>query len=351
MDRNENDINITKTAREKARQFLLDHYDTYGHFAIFEYYPTFEIKKDKQWHYTYSSPFLHANVMYALMNADPKAFKEILKKGAAFLIGFKEPGDLWRFWNVNECEHPVFCGVDDTAISSIVLQKLNHQLKNTAILNSRIRKDGAVLTWIKPDLKLFLINPFAYLWMKYLDRYAASTINYWGWISYDDAEPSITANVLAYLGENEKTLPVLEYVINAWNNDSADNYMYYEKKIIFCFHLARAYKEGCKSLDVLKKSIAVHIENELNNFVFAELLMAYLSISYYEGEEILLKKIQHKILSEINSRDAFTDNYPYITAKNRVYFGGAGALTAAWFLEATNNWCVVEDNRRYSTRY
>lgn len=338
MNRGESDVTTIKTAKGKAHQFLVDSYHKYGHFAIFEYYPTFEVKKDKGWHYTYSSPFLHANVMYALMNAGYDASHEIIRKGADFLVDFKEPGDLWRFWKVDECEHPVFCGVDDTAISSIVLQNLNHKLKNVDILNSRIRKDGAILTWIKPDLKLFLVNPFAYLWLKYFDRFATPTIKYWGWISYDDAEPSITANVLAYLGENEKTLPVLKYIINAWNNDKAGNYMYYEKKIVFCFHIARAYKEGSKGLEVLKKSIAASIANDLDSFVFAELLMAYLSVSYFKGDESLLLKLKDKIVSEINSRDAFADNYPYITAKNRVYFGGAGVLTAAWFLEVTNNW-------------
>jgi hypothetical protein len=338
MSKHEISYEVVGKAREKAGRFLLAHYETYKHFAIFEYYPSFETKKDKGWHYTFSSPFLHANVMYALLNGNFDLLDEILHKSVDFLLDFKEPGDLWRFWKVKEAEHPVFCGADDTAICSIVLEKLDHKLNNRKILYSIIRKDGAVLTWIKPDLRLLLLNPVAYFWLKYFDRLAMPQIDYWGWISFDDAEPSITANAVAYLGENEKTIPAINYLIRAWRNDRAENFMYYEKKIIFAYHIARAYKEGCKSLGVLKESIVSYIESESGNFVFAELLMAYLSLSYFEEVSPLILNLKSRIIAEIELRDAFADNYPYITAKNRVYYGGAGALTAAWFIEASADW-------------
>lgn len=338
MDVNSMNANTIQEAQKKARQFLIDHYQQYHHFAIFEYYPSFEGKKDHGWHYTFRSPFLHANVMYALWNADPHSFKELLEKGAQFLMEFKEPGDLWRFWKVDEAQHPVFCGVDDTAISSLVLRKLNYPLNNVAILQSRIREDGAVLTWIKADLKLFFLHPVAFCCLKYYDRLAMPQIDYWGWISFEDAEPAIVATAMAYLGENKKTMPVVQYLLDAWNHDKAEHYMYYEKRIVLAYHLARAYKEGCKSLGVLNPSICAYLSQELDNFVFAELLIAYLSVHYFEGDAALLQELQARITAEIKRRDAFMDHYPYITAKNRVYYGGAGALTAAWFIEASATW-------------
>ena len=133
-------------------------------------------------------------------------------------------------------------------------------------------------------------------------------------------------------------MPVVQYLLDAWNHDKAEHYMYYEKRIVLAYHLARAYKEGCKSLGVLNPSICAYLSQELDNFVFAELLIAYLSVHYFEGDAALLQELQARITAEIKRRDAFMDHYPYITAKNRVYYGGAGALTAAWFIEASATW-------------
>lgn len=327
-----------KSARDRAIQFIHNHHDLYGHFAILEFYPTYDGKKHKGWFYTYSCPFLHANVMYALINADVFKHKDLLKRAASFLFTFREPGDLWRFWKNSEALHPVYCGVDDTAVSSLALRKLDYTLNNHEILYSRITKSGAVLTWIIADLKLFFINPISFCWLKYNDRLAIPTEKQWQLLAHDDAEPSISANVLAYLGESDRTKTLVNYLINSWENDNAGNYVYYEKKIIFAYHLARAYKEGNKSLEAIKKSAVEFVESNLTQFVFAELLMAYLCISYFEGAPALINDIKSRITQEIMLRDAFTDNYPYITEKKRIYYGGAGVLTAAWFLEVTKDW-------------
>ncbi len=163
-------------------------------------------------------------------------------------------------------------------------------------------------------------------------------LNYWKWITLDDTEPTIAANVLAYLGENEKTKQLIEYVIDGWNNDKKENYQHYDRKIILAYHISRAYKEGVNSLCELKESVFTFINNDLHDFSFPEILMSYLSIYYFDPKHPLLNKIISLIEKEIFEREAYKEPYPYTTEKKKVYYGGSGALTAAWFLEVTKDW-------------
>src|SRR5690606_15068365 len=151
-----------------------------------------------------------------------------------------EPGDLWRFWKIRDPEFPVECGTEDTAISSIVLEKLGYTLRNKRVLRTCISKSGAILTWIKADYKLLLLNPISFLWLKRFEKFSRKTIDA-KMFDYNDAEPVITATVLSYLKETRQTEIVVNYLLNNWNNNNFDVKQFYDKKIIFAFHIARAY--------------------------------------------------------------------------------------------------------------
>lgn len=319
-------------AKERAIDYITQTSIEYGHFPIFEYYPSFEEKKHLGWHYTYPSPFLHANVMYALLNSGMGEKHELIQSNVKFLLDFKEYGDIWRFWKIDEAEHPVFCGVDDTAICSIVLEKLQYSLSNRKLLHSHILDNGSIRTWITAKEYLLKSNPLVFLLLKFRDKPVQDTMSR-GWIEYLDAEPSLTANVLMFLGENERTSIVLNYLIDAWKNETPEHYMFYEKRIIFAYHLSRAYKEGVRTLGEIKDSVFDFISNSYHNFKFAELLMAFITLEYFKIERDLKVIIAKKIVEKIDSSEIYLKPYPYITAKNRVYYGGAGVLTAAWFVE------------------
>lgn len=322
--------------REKAFQRINEMHEKYGHFPILEHYP----KKGSDWFYTHPSPFLHANVLYSLLNSGSIVPNTVIVGAGKFLWEFKEIGNIWRFWKNHESTNPVLCGTEDTAISSIVLEKLGYTLKNKEKLVNRIKTDGSLYTWIVADKKLLFNDVKAYLWLKYNDRPAKDTIQR-GYMSLIDSEPTITATVISYLGENEQTHKTINYLKSAWDSwekPFTGVYDYYEQKIVFAFHIARAYKEGCLTLKDLLHPIVEYIDKEYERFEFAELLIAYLSLTYYQCEHYLLDILKGKILSEISVREAYFDHYKYISSNDREYFGGSNVLTAAWFLETTNNW-------------
>lgn len=322
--------------RIKALNYISDVFDLYGHFPIYEHYP----HKSNDWIYTHPSPFIHANVMYSLLNSGNIVSERLLLDASKFLWGFREPGDIWRFWKNCQSTNPVLCGTEDTAISSIVLEKLGYKLKNKKIIFNRVRHDGAIFTWFLADKKLLMTNIVAFLALCYNDRPSRETIRK-KYMRIDDCEPTITATVVAYLGENEKTEITLNYLISSWKNwgiNYSGNLDYYDKKIVFVFHLARAFKEGCLKLEKLKDDILDFIEMEIENFEFAELLIAYLSLSYFKLNHYLLINLKHKIIYQIENGSPYFDNYKYISSNDRQYYGGSNVLTASWFLEVTNDW-------------
>lgn len=327
-----------ESLRDSAFQYISSMHKKYGHFPMFDFYPNFEEKKNRGWHYMYRSPFIHCSTLDSLLNAGFDEDNELIREASRMLLEFREPGDLWRFWDVDEAEYPTFSDVDETSISSFALQKLGIELNNKEILYSRIKDTGEIPTWIYSDFRIFLINPKVYFWLLFKNKKVKPILNDYKWITLGDAEPTIAANVLAYLGENSKTKKMLKYVIQAWQNGSNDHFQHYDKEIIFAFHIARAFKEGVNSLIELKESLIHFIQDNLEEFSFPEILMGYLSIFYYDANHPFLKSICQKIENELLKSDIFMEPYPYTTEKKKIYYGGSGVLTSAWFLEVTKSW-------------
>lgn len=324
--------------RKKALSYLETIHIEYGHFPLFDFYPEYAPKKEWGWHYMYKSPFVHASVLDALLNAGMDPNSTLIQNAAKVLLDFREPGDLWRYWDVYEAEHPTFSDVDETAISSFTLQKLGYSFKNKKIIYSRIQKSGEVHTWIYSDKKLFFTNPYIYFWLKHRNKRVLPILHQWKWIALDDHEPCIAANVIAYLGDNEKTSKLSTYIINGWMHDKRENYQHYDRKIILAYHIARAIKEGASSLLVLKSSVLEFIQSDLSDFSFPELLMAYLTVYYLDNTNPLIYLLKNDILNQLKDNEKFKQPYGYTTEKKKEYFGGSGALTAAWLLEATKDW-------------
>lgn len=329
--------NIIHTSRRKALSFIKSQMKQYGHLPKFEFYPEFEGRKHKGWHYTYRSPFIHANALYSLMNAGSDIDQDFLDEAAKILYDFRERGDLWRFWDVYEAEFPTYSDVEETAICSFILEKFQYQLRNKPLLYTRIRPDGIIPTWIIADWKIFKIQPLTFFHLKIRDKNVEPIVKHWKWITKDDTDHNVAANMLAYLGVNEKTSNSLKYLLEAWHTVPVEEYHYYDKKIILAYHIARAYREGIFQVEVLKHDILQLIQSELANYVYPENLLAYITLSYLNIENETTLQLKNKIFEGIKD-EQYLLPYPFTTEKLRVYFGGGGSLTAVWFIEASQNW-------------
>lgn len=332
---NKSSNNIINEIRQKAFNVIKDDISQYGHFSSKEFYPNFEPKKDKGWHYTYPSPFIHSNVMYSLVQSGQKDLAEM---GIAFLKNVAIQELLWSFWDVYNCQHPVPPDVDDTAIVSLVLSKLDYEINNKDLLLNNIDNNGNIGTWIKNSYKLLWKHPKLFFQLMKNEKKVSETQEL-GMFNWEDNEVGVAANVLMYLGEGNETEKAIKKCIDNWRNNKTGQY--YDKKIIEAYHLARAYNEGIKSFEIIKNEIKEYVEQEIDSFEFAELLLSALILSYFdEGESILGINIRKRIINAIISEDLenLFYHYPYFTSKDRIFFAGSSSLTAAWFLEVVSYW-------------
>lgn len=325
--------------KEKAIEFIKSEFDKYGHFPTYEIYPL----KESKWVFEYPSPYIHANVLYALINGGYKKDDNLIRRAAHYLWKGREFGSLWRFWKVNDCPNAVFCGTEDTALASLVLEKLNYTLKNKHYFYSRIRDDGAIYTWFIANRDLFSTNPFTYIALKLKDlKIEKSVRKNRRDLTIKDIEPNITASIMSYLKESDETMKTIHYLITTWDEWSDKHeilegkFNYYYSKLIYAFYLARAYKEGCSSLKVLQEKIRKYIILNKESFEYAESIIAFLTLKYLSVDTSLQDCLKQQVLSVSLNRDSFTQHYKFIASNDREWFGGSGVLTAAWFVEFLN---------------
>ncbi len=323
--------------REKAVDLLEAQLKEYNHFPTFEFYPDFESKKHKGWHYTYPSPFIHANVICSLLNTENEQLISLAKKGKPFLLETKESGDLWRFWKTDNCQHPVPFDIDDTAVCSFALEKMGHAVKNKKRLLRNIKDDGTILTWFKSHFKLSDFCSPKSIYKAFYEKKAIRYTYEAKMFDWQDSEAGVASSALMYLN-NIPLEKSVEKCISLWrNNDSKHNF--YDKKIVVAYHIARAYKEGIQSFDVLRAEMEAYIQNNLDYFEFAELLFACLTLKYLKLEEDTYKKTYIKIINyALGNPDDLFSYYPYFTSKDHVFYAGSRCLTAAMFLEVTKDY-------------
>ena len=320
--------------RKKAISILEKGMNENFEFPTFEFYPK-QQKNEKNWHITHPSPFVHANILYSLINCGYPN-KELIEKGEKFLINSTEKGDIFRFWKLENSVNKVPPDVDDTAICSLILEKRGHILNNKKILQNNIKKNGQLLTWIAPSWNLAIRKPFLCLRLL-LEKKAISNTIKSGMLHLDDYEIGVSVNALMYLEENKHTQKAISYCISMWENDE-DKHNFYEHKIVIAYHFARAYKEGITAFKNVSNSIEKLIQIDKNNYCFAELVLAYLCLNYFKSNDLLLNKIKQLIIKNCDTNEQIFENYPYFTSKDRNYCAGSHCLTAAWFLEATKDW-------------
>lgn len=317
-------------AKQQAEDLLRNALASYGEFPSFENYPNAD---PDRWHYTYPSPFIHANVLYALLHTQLRDDKELIGQAAAFLDRQKEAGDIWRFWKADVCRNPVPPDVDDLAVCSFVLEKCNIRVANKKLLYGNI-SGNRLLTWIRPSLPLALRAPGLCLNLLKTAGQVRPTIA-GGMLDYADFELGVMANALMYLGENERTAPVIDKCIELWEQGN-DSRNFYDNDLVVAYHLSRACRNGISRFATLADSIEELVASRMQEWCFAEKNLAWLTLASL-GRTRHMPGLRQAIIHEVcDDGFAFTP-FRYFTSKDRNFYGGSACLTAAWFLEVMDN--------------
>ncbi len=320
--------------RKKAIEIIEKGMNENFEFPTFEFYPNHQ-EPPQDWHITYPSPFVHSNILYSLMNSNSVS-ENLIQNGIRFIQNTKEKGDVFRFWKLENALNKVPPDSDDTALCSLILEKKGIPLNNKKILLNNIKKGGRFLTWIFPNWNLLTTNPSLYFRLLTEKKAIQNTIQS-GLLHLSDSEIGVAINALMYLGENKHTQKAIAHCLATWEKEN-DAHHFYERKIVIAYHFARAYKEGITSFKKVSKSIEELLLKEKDSYCFAELVLAFLCLDYFNSNEILKNEIKDQIIKKCNSDAPLFEHYPYFTSKDRNYCAGSYCLTASWFLEASENW-------------
>lgn len=329
---NKKSLDLLSQTQHRAIEVLQKAQSKYGHFASLENYPNIA---PTEWYYTYPSPFIHANVMCALINLTHPDIPNLLKDGKAFLIREMETSGTWRFWKKEVCKNPVPPDLDDMAICSYVLNRLNKYPENKNLFYKNINHENKLLTWIFPSFSLLFKSPKLAVEL-YKSRNLINPTLHGGMISKDDNEIGVTLNALLYLGENEKTYGLIQTCISSWRSQ-LDSKNFYDNDLVIAFHFARTYHSSIPSLVEVREEILDSVKKMQHLRSFPEYLLVNLIAQYFK-DPVLEKTSKEAILKLLlNGKEPF-EPFRYFTSKDRNFYGGSDCLTAAWFLEATQNW-------------
>ena len=327
--------NDLSAARKNCIELLKKEQLSSGEFPTYEFYPNIPDLEAKGWHNTLPSPFIHANIANSLINLKQKTFSEEIKKAIEFIVEKKEKGDVWRFWELGPNRNNVPADVDDTALCSLVLKQNGVALHNNKLILSNQNK-GNLYTWFLPEFNMIFSNPaLALKWMKE-KQYYQPTINS-NMLSKEDYELGVMANVLAYLGENEETIELINGCIKSWKSKKYNTF-FYNNEIVIAFHIARAYRHGIVSFKKLENEIVKEIQKGINRLEYTELILSGLILKYFENTSELSEQLKNKIM-EITCEESFKfPHFAYFTSKDRNYVAGSNCLVASWFLDLSEEW-------------
>jgi hypothetical protein len=296
-----------------------------------EYYPSFPEKSEKGWHFTYPSPFIHVNVIFSLMKSSNADAKQLVATMTPFLLQSMEKGNVWRFWSLKNCEHPVPPDIDDTALCSLVLKKMGFSVDNKWLFLVCLDSNARVLTWIKAKPKLFSLKPSLFYQLKRNEKKVRKTKQA-GMFDWKDSELSVSINALMYLQKIGGIQDCIQRFIGDWKTNSSIG-QYYQNEILLFYHIARAFREGLSELIELKNEILCKVKNSYHQYSFPELLLASITICYFSGDKLLLEFINEKVEQNIVSTKHNWEIYPYFSSKDGVFYAGSPILTSSWLIE------------------
>lgn len=316
-------------------EFILSQQNTDGSFSTYELYPV--VHPDKDWsRLPDNSPFITANVMYSLLQANSEMTTASLKRAAKYLWQQRERDAYWRFWPARSAQHHIPTDIDDTCVVSFVLTKLGYNIDNRNVLMSNKNKDGYFETWLTPKLSNLVTQPV--LTMQFAkDCFFSLPTRMAQFLTFHDAEPAVAANALLYLGEEGN-----EACVESINNQIFQNSMrlqYYYDELMVYYHVSRAYANGVKTLGHVRKVITERITNRFetitgNNNILLQLMAANVLLDFKTNVELA----ERLVLGVAND-----SNYPnqwkclaYFSSENRNFMAGAPEFTAALYIEAAS---------------
>lgn len=316
-------------------EYIIGSQQPNGGFPTYEYFPVW--KPQEGWTLLPdSSPFVTANLLYCLLEINNARLKPVLEKGCNYLLDSTEYGGYLRFWPKDSMQHPVPLDIDDTAVSSYILEKCEKPLDNKKALMACTNSNGYLYTWLQPTAVMWLTNP------KAAASFAVGCLQgfptrYLKHYYYSDTEPGVAANALLYLKENADTRRTIDAIVEEVLAHNF-NMKFYEDELVVYYHIARAYKHSVPAFAALKETITWRIQKRFENSIsnVSELWRSMAANTLLDFRTDIA--LSEKLIESVASSAMYPNKWqalPYFCSRDRNFLSGSPQYTAAVFVEAS----------------
>lgn len=329
-------FNLEKSI-EKGVLYLYDHQHPNGEFCCY-----IGTEDQMEMCYASSNVFPTSLISYSILNLKHlNEVNDILEKSSAFLQYQMMRGGAWDDATILNPLFPI-CppDVDNTVCASIILQKLNKNCPgNEALVTANRNNKGLFYTWFTFRLKL---NPVKNYWLLSLRELKHPVYTFLFWKNTEanryDVDAAVNANALFYLGFNEQTAVVVDYlldIIAKKQEDDCDSW--YRNPFTIYYFISRNYKAGISQLKPAADAIVERIllslqpDHSLGKSILDTALgiIALINCGY---DSITLDQAVAYLISKQNRSGCWP--------RWAVYYGGPKKLRTYGSEEMTTGFCL-----------
>lgn len=290
-----------------------------------------------------SSPFPSALICYCLSFSEDKSSKMMIVNAINFLKSEMTGNGVWRYWSK---QHPYHKNIppdldDMSCISSILKKNKLFFPDNKKIFYANINSHGLFYTWITPRFRF----PKNLLHWRVVLKETMKPINLYYFWKLNESNPNdidgvVNANILNYLGENQYTVPTINYLIDiVKTNKEAHCDKWYLDKYNFYYFLSKAYYSGIKSLEPIREDcirkilLGINPNGKTGNNIL-ETALATCSLLNFKSNSKTIPILINTIIKKQTTSGNWNKIPMYYGGPNKYFGWGSKELTTAFCLEA-----------------
>lgn len=269
---------------------------------------------------------------------------EMLTKATGFFEYQSKKGIVWNHytkWNILYKTTPF--DVDDTSCVAVVLKARKSWLmkhNNIPILLANRNKGGLFYTWFTPRLSLVKSKQF---WKLVYPQLLKPLANYIFWkknsCKRNDVDGVVNANALLYLGEQDYTKPVIDYLIGIVRNGTEKTCdRWYPNPLTFYYIIARNYFSGIQKFEEVRQTVIDKIVGQSQpdgriGKTELDTALAVCSLLYWRSGSLELDKAVQFLIDAQGENGNWKRSFYYYGPRHEVGWGSE-EFTTGFCLEA-----------------